>query len=192
MNHYLELIYLFIPVILAGIFNMVFVKIRFLNVLKKPMDNGTILHDGQRLFGDNKTWKGFIGMVVFTAFFMVLQKYFSLFFLPENYLQIVDFNSINGVLVGSVLGLGYALFELPNSFIKRRINIQPGKNISGFAGLFFTILDQADSVIGCICAMLFFYSFSLFDFVFMIFFGSALHYALNVLLYLAKLKKQAA
>ena len=40
------------------------------------------------------------------------------------------------------------LFELPNSFIKRRINIIPGKTDKGVKGVVFFVIDQIDSLIG--------------------------------------------
>ena len=53
-------------------------------------------------------------------------------------------------VVNAVLGLGYVLGELPNSFAKRRVKIQPGKTIGGVLGALFFVLDQADSVIAAI------------------------------------------
>ena len=44
-------------------------------------------------------------------------------------------------------GFGYALFELPNSFIKRRLGIQPGESPKRFKALFI-LMDQLDSGIG--------------------------------------------
>ena len=37
----------------------------------------------------------------------------------------------NGIM-GLSLGFVYAVFELPNSFIKRRVGITPGKTAEGF------------------------------------------------------------
>ena len=37
----------------------------------------------------------------------------------------------NGIM-GLLLGFAYAVFELPNSFIKRRVGITPGKTAEGF------------------------------------------------------------
>ena len=52
------------PVIFAGIFNMIFCKLPILGFLKKPMDAGKNFTDGRRIFGDNKTWKGFAGYLI--------------------------------------------------------------------------------------------------------------------------------
>ena len=50
-------------VIIAGVLNMIFVKLPIFSGLSKTIDRGRCLSDGKRLFGDNKTWKGFLGMV---------------------------------------------------------------------------------------------------------------------------------
>jgi len=42
---------------------MIFCKSSLLEAAYRPMDAGLILKDGKRLFGANKTWKGFFGMI---------------------------------------------------------------------------------------------------------------------------------
>lgn len=66
----------------------------------------------------------------------------------------VDFSRLGGgsLLLGyawlnTVLGLGYVLGELPNSFAKRRLGIAPGLQGRGPLGLLFFIFDQLDSVL---------------------------------------------
>lgn len=192
MAHYGKLIYLFSPVILAGIFNMVFVKLPVLNFLRSPMDRGWRLPDGKRLFGDNKTWKGFWGMVVLTILFTVFQELGYRIVPSIARITLMPFDLTNSFVVGVTLGLGYALAELPNSLIKRRFDVEPGKNVSGLRGLVFGIFDQADSVIGCTIALAIIYPLTISDAAFLLAFGTGLHYVLNVLLYMVGLKKQAA
>ena len=54
------------PVILAGICNMIFVKTSLYKRLYSPIDGGICLKDGYRLFGENKSWGGFFSMVFFS------------------------------------------------------------------------------------------------------------------------------
>ena len=89
--------YLISPVIIGAVINMVFVRLPVLKSLKIPMDCKKTLKDGKRIFGGNKTWKGFFGMIVFTALFA--------FIIMGNFFH------------GALLGFAYVLFELPNSFI---------------------------------------------------------------------------
>ena len=62
-----QLLFLIAILVCAGSTNMAFVKAPLLRGLSRPMDGGILLRDGKRLFGDNKTWKGFFGMIAITA-----------------------------------------------------------------------------------------------------------------------------
>ena len=72
MRSILALYITLMPVILAGILNMIFCKSSLLEAAYRPMDGGLILKDGKRLFGANKTWKGFLGMIVWGALAQIL------------------------------------------------------------------------------------------------------------------------
>lgn len=169
---------------------MVFVKTRFLQSLSKPLDGGLVLSDGRRLFGANKTWKGVIGMIVFTAICTIVLNIF-----PEQSAVFRSGRSLNDMpyegLYGASLGLAYVLAELPNSFIKRRLDIAPGKNATGIKGILFTVIDQADSIIGGAIVISIYTPMSAYRFWQLVLVASAIHYAINVLLYFVRLKSQA-
>lgn len=195
LAHVGKLCYLMLPVILGGIFNMVLVKLPVLEGLKTPMDRGRIMADGRRLWGDNKTWKGFLGMIVLTAFFMAC---FHMLYRSSDWARSVSLipygsfpNLGYSLFWGAVWGFGYVLFELPNSYVKRRINIDPGKKGGGVAGKVFTVVDQADSVIGCVIFLMLFYRPTLIDALVIVVLATLFHYVINILLYLVGLKKQA-
>ena len=124
------------PVIFAGIFNMVFCKLPILGFLKKPMDAGKNFTDGRRIFGDNKTWKGFAGYLILGTLMTLIWGFIckaapalqshDFFYLEHE--NTVTFNLLTGLLIG----FAYALFELPNSFLKRRLGIEPGKTMKGW------------------------------------------------------------
>ncbi len=107
-----------------------------------------------------------------------------------NYLYMNNENTILfNLMLGILLGLGYALSELPNSFLKRRLDIEPGKTISGFKKIFFIFLDQADSVFGCTLVVAMFYPMSIVFYLMYVLVGSATHLIMNMLLYFMKLRK---
>jgi hypothetical protein len=87
-------------------------------------------------------------------------------------------------------GFGYVLFELPNSFIKRRLEIPPGRNVTGVKGVVFTFVDQADSVVDCMVFMLFFYIPGAKEAALIFITGTTVHYGVNVLLFGVGLKHQ--
>lgn len=173
----LEMLIFTVPFIFAGTSNMLFCKSAILDQLKVPIDHGLRVK-GKRLFGDNKTWKGFIGMVVFSGLWLGI---FS---------QFVDlyFGAANNWLFGAALGFGYVLLELPNSFFKRRLDIAPGKSVSGTGGLIFLIIDQADSVAGCIIAIFLFNAISPLEALVFLIVGTVVHLVVHWLLLLVRLK----
>lgn len=180
------------PTILAGIFNMLFLKLPVLKFLSKPIDNNKNFVDGKRIFGDNKTWKGIAGYVILNTVCTVLwgfvclnPKLASLDFFYLNHENTIPYN----LLVGVLLGLGYSLFELPNSFLKRRLDITPGKTISGFWKIFFIFLDQADSIFGVALVVWLFYDIGILLYLGFVAVGALTHIILNMLLYFAHLRK---
>lgn len=181
-----------IPTVLAGIFNMIFCKLNIFNNLKKPIDNGKKLRDGKRIFGDNKTWKGLVGYLVLNVIMALIWGVICKCCLLEkyNYFYVNNQNNVLfNLLVGLLLGLGYSLFELPNSFIKRRLDIEPGKTISGLKKIFFIFLDQADSVFGCCLVVWLFYDLGIIKYLLYVLLGAITHVVLNMFLYLLKLRK---
>ena len=163
--------FLLLPAILGGVLNMVFIKLPILKSWQIPIDGGKTLGDGKRIFGDNKTWKGFFGMIILTALSALLFWHNTV---QYSYLR------------GAWLGFAYVLFELPNSFIKRRLNIQSGKN----GGVVLTFFDQADSAIGYALFMLLIYPLTLIEWLSMVSIAIATHYIFNVLLFYLKLRGQ--
>ena len=188
----IKILYLISPLIFAGISNMIFVKSPIFNYLKKPIDSGKLLNDGKSVFGENKTWKGFIGMIVLTSLFMGLTGHLSRynsFFQSISILPYHNFSfPFNEWFYGAVWGFSYVLFELPNSFIKRRFNIPPGENAGGSIGKMFLFIDHIDSVIGAIVFLFIFYNPSFLEIALIFLFGSLIHFCLNIMLYKLGLK----
>ena len=194
MSSIVRITYTLLPVILAGICNMVLVKLPILSCLSRPMDGGAVRPDGKRLLGANKTWKGFWGMVFFTGFWMWIFGVLDNTFSWAEGLSLITYHEFSAAqewFYGCLWGLGYVLFELPNSYAKRRIDIPPGENKAGFTGNLFKFIDQADSVLGCMVFMLFFYIPGPADAAAIFVIGVAIHYLINILLFLIGLKKQA-
>lgn len=178
--------------ILAGVMNSVFCHTSLLKVLKVPMDGGKCLGDGNRIFGDNKTWKGFIGYIVLNAVFAVITGYIFKLTGIESY-SFFYVNNANTPLfnlgAGALVGFFYALFELPNSFLKRRLGIVPGKTLNGFKKWFFVFLDQADSIFGICLVIWFFYPLGIGLYLLYVLVGAGTHIILNMLLYFAGVRK---
>ena len=166
-----HLYFLMLPGILGGVANMVFMKLPVLKSWQAPIDGGRVLRDGRRVFGDNKTWKGFAGMIAFTAVFAWI--------FWHNWIHL-------SLLVGAWLGFAYVLFELPNSFVKRRLALQPGTN----GGTLQTIVDLTDSVVGYILFFAIVHPLTWAEALGMLIIAPATHYIFNVLLFFVGLRGQ--
>lgn len=151
------------PVIVAGVAHMLVVKRRWLQGLARPLDGGRTL-GGRPVFGPNKTWRGLLFMAVAPALLGALQGAAWGSRAAEAGLEPIDLAGLGArlgatgqaascagyALLGLVLGLGYGLGELPNSFLKRRLAIEPGQARAGVVGALFVLLDQADSVLAAL------------------------------------------
>lgn len=181
-----------LPAILSGICNMIWCKSTILNELKRPIDGNRLFIDGKRILGDHKTWKGFFGYLFLNFIIGTLWgticdwanlNSYNFFYL--HYENTFFYNCV----IGALLGLGYALFELPNSFLKRRLNIEPGKPTTGICKIIFIFLDQADSVFGCCLVVCLFYPMSPIFYFLYVLLGACTHIVCNMLLYFLGLRK---
>lgn len=178
--------------IIAGCLNMIWCKLKILEKYNIPMDCKKNFIDGKRIFGDNKTWKVFFGYIILNVLCSILLG--AIWNISNlngmNYFYLKLPNTIySNLAIGILLGLGYSIFELPNSFLKRRLNIEPGKTPNRINKIFFIFLDQADSVIGCCTVLSLFYQMTFGFYIMYILLGAFTHIVFNVLLYFLGLRK---
>jgi len=114
------------PVIVKGI----------LKPLAFPLDFNKQLN-GKPLFGKNKTFRGLIFAVIFGIAIAFLQHYFYTSFRAISF---IDYSS--WLLFGFLMGFGAIFGDLVKSFIKRRLDVTPGK-------MFFP-WDQLDFIFGAL------------------------------------------
>lgn len=188
----LQLYITLLGAVLAGIINSIFCKLNILECLKVPMDFNKNYIDKKRIFGNHKTWKGFLGYIFFNIIFSIflgwiwkITKLEHLNFFYINHENTIIYNSF----IGFLIGLFYALFELPNSFLKRRLDIEPGKTSTGIKKIFFIILDQADSVFGVALVVWLFYPIGIWIYLLYIVIGTITHLFINMMLYFLNFRK---
>ena len=120
-------------------------------------------------------------MSLFSGFFLTIFQY--IFQLNLNF---------SGFWAGCILGLGYSLGELPNSFLKRRLKIKSGcaEKLTNKTKILFLVLDHIDSIIGSICGLYIIY-FPDLELVILLFItGSLLHFKINKILLKYSYKKR--
>lgn len=188
----LELYLTGLSVILAGVFNMLFTKTGFYKRHKSPIDRGYCLSDGKRLFGDNKTWVGFLSMIVLCTVLQLLCGALSSaagWDAHNDLYRVYGNTPLYNLLIGFLFGLAYAVFELPNSFIKRRLNIEPGKTKKSLVGALFFGIDQIDSMIGVVLIIYLFSDIPPFGYFEYLLMGGVGHALINAILYLVKIRR---
>jgi hypothetical protein len=127
------------PLFLGAVTHGVCIRFGLLHDLARPLDRGATFR-GQRLFGDNKTWRGIVAVALGSALGFLLLG------IPSR---------ASALPFGLAVGAAAMLAELPNSFVKRRMAIAPGRQADGVRGAFFQLLDQVDVVVGAWLALAF-------------------------------------
>jgi CDP-2,3-bis-(O-geranylgeranyl)-sn-glycerol synthase len=89
-----------------------------------PMDFGKTMSDGKRVFGDGKTWRGFIGGI-FAGVFLGLILQSIAFFLDSDTFMF-DRSYITAFFIIFLLAFGSMTGDLVGSFVKRRMGIERG------------------------------------------------------------------
>jgi CDP-2,3-bis-(O-geranylgeranyl)-sn-glycerol synthase len=135
-------LWVFVPVLGAPLLHAPVLTWDLLPALRRPLDGGATLR-GRRLLGDNKTWRGAIvmvaGVVAATALLSLWPWYWH--HLPGG------IRAAGPWAFGALLGVGTVLGELPNSFLKRQLDIAPGTRRSSAPGVLLSLYDQGDFVL---------------------------------------------
>lgn len=171
-------LWLIFPIVIAGILHMMAVRWDLLSALKVPIN--------ERLFGANKTLRGLVLMAVFCAAGVLCSHYFQdLLGLKSVFLTAWTSN----LALGLLLGVGYCLGELPNSWYKRRLGIPPGQSLPDhrFVPL---ITDHVDSLVGCLVVYGFFLVLNFMTAACMILLGPVIHILINLGLYALGFRKE--
>ncbi len=116
----------------------VFVKKHF-KFLAISLDLGRKFN-GKRIFGANKTWRGYIAACLLGIIIAGIQAllYFKTDFFKDW--TIFPFQGYNFIILGFLSGLGAMVGDTVESFFKRQSNIKPGEK--------FIPWDQLDFILG--------------------------------------------
>lgn len=151
MTLVVRVVWLALPVILAGATH-IFVIRRDVwpRLARRPLDAGVTFH-GRRLFGDHKTVRGAVVMAGATAAFTGAQA--ALATCSSAVRALAFDHGTHWLPWGLLLGTGYVAGELPNSFVKRQLDVAPGASARGLLAPVFWLVDQLDSLLGVLCFM---------------------------------------
>jgi len=142
------------PLILSNIIHMILVKRDVLKFLSKPI--------WESAFGANKTWRGVFILIALNGvfYFLLSGLFFGQFHENSSFAEALSrlFNQnialdfqLKYTALGMLLGGMYVLFELPNSWLKRRLGIGAGNVAqSSSRRWLFMLLDKSDSAFGVV------------------------------------------
>ncbi|MEO0015250.1 MAG: hypothetical protein RLZZ535_3639 [Cyanobacteriota bacterium] len=107
-------------------------------------------------FGENKKWRGLISLPLAMVTSVYLLNLLEII-IPVLSRQAISFSNFNLIEFGLLVGFIFNLAELPNSFIKRRLNIPPGDENNQL----FYFIDHMDSTYGVLILWYFYFHFPL-------------------------------
>jgi CDP-2,3-bis-(O-geranylgeranyl)-sn-glycerol synthase len=170
MDYLLNAFLFFLPAGIANAAPVFATRIPWIRRFDNPMDFGKH-YKGKRVFGPNKTWRGFIFGAVMGGVTSLLVSYL---FIPNSADAWYTF------LVGASLGAGALTGDAVESFFKRQRGVPAGKSWFPF--------DQIDYIIG---GLVFVYPLTLIPIILMVgililYFG--LHLLFSYIGYLLKFK----
>jgi CDP-2,3-bis-(O-geranylgeranyl)-sn-glycerol synthase len=156
-----------------------------------PLDGGHTLF-GRRLFGANKTVRGFVMIVPATsASFALLAALLNAS--PAGLAGLWSLSVGAYAWLGLWAGLGFMAGELPNSFVKRQLGVPPGAAARGrLAQPLFFLVDRLDSIVGTMLALGLLVPVSWRLWVYVALIGPVVHWLFSVALFHVGVKARAA
>ena len=177
MFDFLETLYLAVPAFVANMTPVVVAKLDWLSFLNKPIDADKTFR-GKRIFGKNKTVRGFVFGVACATIIALVQ-----FFLAKNNLLPFSFlhNITSSLMFGFLGGFGALAGDAAESFVKRQLGIGSGKPFLPF--------DQIDYIIGFLLLTSFVFDWTMFQAVSLLIFAALANPLTNLTAYLLGIKK---
>jgi CDP-diglyceride synthetase len=189
---FVEALFIVVAFVLAGFAHSAWLGSTWSSKLMMPLDAGLRVR-GRRLFGDNKTVRGFVVMIpaaalAFAALFSVLS-----FALPTVADALWPLSRLGYLSLGAWAGFGFMAGELPNSFVKRQLDVAPGTPPRSPLGAALSfVVDRIDSIIGMLIAVSLTTPTPWKTWAFVLVIGPGIHLAFSVLLYRLGVKERAA
>lgn len=178
-DHIVTALLAIIAAVVGGVLHMIAVKKDWMPFLKIPVS--------RHLFGENKTLRGFVLMPLLS----IPGAYLGYLLLGGYQRLTININETPWFIFGLLVGFAYVLFELPNSFIKRRMGIAPGETVMK-GRLLMVMADNLDSSIGVGIIIYVCFKAPLPTALSVVFLGPIVGLGVKRLLYLVELKRKYA
>ena len=179
MSEILFALWFYLPAGNANMAPIFAVKIKWLDRLNVPIDFGLTFR-GKRLFGENKTVRGFVAgyFAAWIALVAQVWLYHHVGFIHD--ISLIDYGQINIWLLSAVFSIGALGGDALESFFKRQADIKPGQSWAPF--------DQMDWIVGAVLLSLSVTNFPANVYLWAVAWGMLLHPISTVIGWLFKLK----
>ncbi|PYR00067.1 MAG: hypothetical protein DMF96_04655 [Acidobacteria bacterium] len=176
---------------LAGVSQTAWLALPLSRRFAIPLDGGRTFR-GRRIFGANKTLRGFVIMVPATGLsFAALAGLLE--GSPSGRTGLWPGASADYGLLGMWAGMGFMLGELPNSFVKRQLGIAPGQAADAvYTRPLFGVFDRIDSILGMLVALTIVAPVPWLTWAYVLIVGPLLHASFSLLLFQLGGKARAA
>ena len=183
--------FLSLAFVLAGVAQTLWLRSPFSQRFAAPLDLGKTWR-GRRIFGENKTVRGLIVMLpASTGAFLLLGLAAS--YEPQLDVQLWSLDPPRYALLGLLAGLGFMAGELPNSFLKRQLDIRPGETPRQWpARIACFALDRVDSIVGMLLVVSLTVPTPWQTWLYILLFGPAIHWSFSLVLYWCGVKRRPA
>ena len=185
-------LFLTVAFIVAGLAHSAWLRTPASRRLLLPIDGGARFR-GKRVFGENKTVRGFVVMVPATAASFALFHGVVSRVAPAIASDLWRLDTVGYAALGAWAGLGFMLGELPNSFVKRQLDIAPGMappSRVGTAAVF--VIDRVDSIVGMLATISLVVPTPWMTWAYVLLIGPGIHLAFSALLYRMGVKARPA
>lgn len=175
----------------AGAVHVLWLRTSWSRRFNWPVDGGLTLR-GRRLFGDNKRMCGFMVLPPMAALtFMLLGGGREI--LPGFFAQgLWPLTAAQYASLGLVCGFAFMLAELPNSFLKRQLDIAPGQApVQSWLRPVVLLVDRFDSVLGALLALSLLVPVPLATWFWVLAVGPMIHAAFSIVMYGLGIKARA-
>lgn len=184
-------LFLVLAMSLAGCAHVLWLRSATARRFVRPVDGQFTLR-GRRLFGDNKMLRGFLAMPLAAALVFALFGAFRESVPAWLADGMWPLPALRYAGLGFVCGLAFMLAELPNSFVKRQLDIAPGLPPAGpLLRWVFFIVDRCDSVLGVLVVVSLLLPLQAATWLWVLLLGPCLHALFSVVLYRLGLKARA-
>lgn len=185
-------LFLIVAFTMAGLMHSAWLRSSLSQRFAIPLDGGRTIR-GRRVFGENKTVRGFAVMVPaaalsFAGIAALLARNDGAVPASIWALSIAQYAAL-----GAWAGFAFMLAELPNSFVKRQLDIAPGQAPdTRTAALVCFAVDRLDSIVGMLVAVALVVPAPQAMWGWVILLGPGIHWAFSILLFRLGVKARPA